>query len=416
MLKNIFTSIDIGSNNIKVVVCELHNNKLNLLAASSVSSKGIKRGMIVNADEASKSIKEAFEKVESMLGIKIKKVIASIPSYFAEFTYIKGTVNVVNEENLIGSDEVVDVLGVAMESKLTNDKEMVTIIPVDFKVDDKGGISNPLGHSGKLLSARAIMVTTPKKNIYSVVSVLENLGIEVIDIMINGIGNIYSLKTRDMSDLVGAVIDIGSETTTVSLYNKTVIVKNSIIGVGSKVLDNDLAFTYKIGKDDAKKIKETFALASKKYASVGDFYEVKNELGEDIKINQFEATEVVTNRLDEILELVKNEILSLSGRELDYIVFTGGMSEMTHFELLINEKFGKKATVGKIRTIGVRNNIYSASLGNIIYFVNKLKLKGKNYSMVSTKDSEDLSSVKKNNANLVSDSMLGKVAQYFFSE
>ncbi len=416
MLKNIFTSIDIGSNNIKVVVCELHNNKLNLLAASSVSSKGIKRGMIVNADEASKSIKEAFEKVESMLGIKIKKVIASIPSYFAEFTYIKGTVNVVNEENLIGSDEVVDVLGVAMESKLTNDKEMVTIIPVDFKVDDKGGISNPLGHSGKLLSARAIMVTTPKKNIYSVVSVLENLGIEVIDIMINGIGNIYSLKTRDMSDLVGAVIDIGSETTTVSLYNKTVIVKNSIIGVGSKVLDNDLAFTYKIGKDDAKKIKETFALASKKYASVGDFYEVKNELGEDIKINQFEATEVVTNRLDEILELVKNEILSLSGRELDYIVFTGGMSEMTHFELLINERFGKKATVGKIRTIGVRNNIYSASLGNIIYFVNKLKLKGKNYSMVSTKDSEDLSSVKKNNANLVSDSMLGKVAQYFFGE
>lgn len=416
MLKNIFASIDIGSNNIKVVVCELHNNKLNLLAASSVSSKGIKRGMIVNADEASKSIKEAFEKVESMLGIKIKKVIASIPSYFAEFTYIKGTVNVVNEENLIGSDEVVDVLGVAMESKLTNDKEMVTIIPVDFKVDDKGGISNPLGHSGKLLSARAIMVTTPKKNIYSVVSVLENLGIEVIDIMINGIGNIYSLKTRDMSDLVGAVIDIGSETTTVSLYNKTVIVKNSIIGVGSKVLDNDLAFTYKIGKDDAKKIKETFALASKKYASVGDFYEVKNELGEDIKINQFEATEVVTNRLDEILELVKNEILSLSGRELDYIVFTGGMSEMTHFELLINEKFGKKATAGKIRTIGVRNNIYSASLGNIIYFVNKLKLKGKNYSMVSTKDSEDLSSVKKNNANLVSDSMLGKVAQYFFGE
>lgn len=416
MLKNIFTSIDIGSNNIKVVVCELHNNKLNLLAASSVSSKGIKRGMIVNADEASKCIKEAFEKVESMLGIKINKVIASIPSYFAEFTYIKGTVNIVNEQHLVGSDEVVDVLGVAMESKLTNDKEMVTIIPVDFKVDDKGGINNPLGHTGNLLSARAIMVTTPKKNIYSVVSVLENLGIDVIDIMINGIGNIYSLKNRDMSELVGAVIDIGSETTTVSLYNKTVIVKNSIIGVGSKVLDNDLAFTYKISKEDAKKIKETFALASKKYASVSDFYEVKNEQNEEIKINQFEVTEVVSNRLDEILELVNNEIASLSGRELDYIVFTGGMSEMTHFDLLVNEKFGKKAMVGKIRTIGVRNNIYSASLGNIIYFVNKLKLKGKNYSMVSTKDSEDLSSVKKNNANVVSDSMLGKVAQYFFGE
>ena len=61
-MKHIFSSIDIGSDTVKIVVCELYNNKLHLLAASSVSSKGIKRGMIVNADEASKSIKEAFEK------------------------------------------------------------------------------------------------------------------------------------------------------------------------------------------------------------------------------------------------------------------------------------------------------------------------------------------------------------------
>jgi hypothetical protein len=33
LLKNIFTSIDIGSDSIKVVTYELYNNKLNLLAA-----------------------------------------------------------------------------------------------------------------------------------------------------------------------------------------------------------------------------------------------------------------------------------------------------------------------------------------------------------------------------------------------
>ncbi len=401
MLKNIFTSIDIGSDNVKVVVCELHNNKLNLLAASSVTSKGIKRGIIVNAEEAAESIKKVFEEVESMLGIKIKKVIASIPSYFAEFSFIKGSVNVINEQHIVGSEEIVDVLGAAMDSRLTAEKEMITIIPIDFKLDETEGISNPLGHTGQNLSTRAIMVTTPKKNIYSVVSVLESIGVDIVDIMINGIGNIHSFKNRDISNMVGAIVDIGSETTTVSLYNKAVIVKNSIIGVGGKVLDNDLVYSYKVSKNEARKIKETFALAYKKYASVSDFYEAKNGLNEDIKINQYEISEIVNSRLNDILELVSKEISSLSNRDLDYI---------------IEEKFGKKAAVGSIRIIGVRNNIYSAAVGNIIYFISKLKLKGKNYSMVSTKDSEDLSSVKKNNANISSDSMLGKVVGYFFGE
>ena len=416
MLKNIFTSIDIGSDSVKVVVCELHNNKLNLLAASSVTSKGIKRGIIVNAEEATKSIKKVISDVESMLGFKIKKVIASIPSYFANFSFLKGSVSILNENKTVTSEDIVEVLSSSVDSKLTVDNEMVTIIPIDFKLDEAEGILNPLGHIGNTLSARAIMITTPKKNIYSVVSVLESVELDIVDIMINGIGNMYSFKNRDISNMVGAIVDIGSETTTISLYNKAVIVKNQIIGIGGKTLDNDIAYAYKIDNDVAKKIKETFALSYKKYASVNDFYETRNERNEDIKINQYEVSELVSNRLSEILDLVGKEINTLSNREVDYIIFTGGVSEISHFNFLIEEKFGKKASVGASRVIGVRNNIYSAATGNIIYFISKLKLKGKEYSMVSTKDSEDLSSVKKNNANISSDSTLGKVVDYFFGE
>ena len=414
-MKNIFASVDIGSSNIKVIVCELFNNKLNLLASSSVKSRGIKRGMITNSEAASECINEALEKVKLILGIDINKVVVSIPSYSANFTFIKGATNVINESHLVGSDEIVDVLGTAMESKLDAEREMVTIIPINFKVD---GVvfSNPLGHTGEVLSTRAIMVDVPKKNIYSVLTIFENIGVEVVDIMIDGIGNIYSLRNDDISNLIGAIVDIGSETTTVSLYNKSIIVKNSIIGVGSTILDNDISFTYKISKKDAKNVKEKFAFATKKNASVSDFYETKNELSENIKINQFEVSDIIENRLNEILDLVSKELNSLSDRELDYIIFTGGASEINHFNYLINEKFGKKAHVGVINIVGIRNNSYSVALGNIIYFINKLKLKGKNYSMVSTKASEDLSSVKKNNANLVSDSMIGRVAEYFFGE
>ena len=56
-MKNIYTSIDIGSDTIKVVTCELYHNKLNLLAASSVKSKGIKKGLIIDAELASEVIR-----------------------------------------------------------------------------------------------------------------------------------------------------------------------------------------------------------------------------------------------------------------------------------------------------------------------------------------------------------------------
>ena len=128
LLKNIFTSIDIGSDNVKVVTCELYNNKLNLLAASSIKSKGIKMGVIVNPNEASSAVKQALNEVESMLGIKIDKVIASVPSNFAEFTFIKGEIEITNEESIVTSKDIVEVMQIAMDSKLTADKEMVTIL------------------------------------------------------------------------------------------------------------------------------------------------------------------------------------------------------------------------------------------------------------------------------------------------
>ena len=64
MMKHIYTSLDIGSDTIKIVVCELYQNKLNLLAASSYKSKGIKKGLITDVDLAKESIKSAFDEVE----------------------------------------------------------------------------------------------------------------------------------------------------------------------------------------------------------------------------------------------------------------------------------------------------------------------------------------------------------------
>lgn len=416
-MRHIYTSVDIGSDTIKIVVCELFNNKLNLLAASSIKSKGIKKGLITDVYEASESVKKGIREIEEMLGIQIKKVIASIPSYYADYIMIKGQaeLNLKEGESVTGQD-VSDILNLAMQSKDIGDKEMITVIPIDFTLDGKTGIKDPKGMIGRNLAVRAVMVLTPKKNIYSVVSLLENVGLEVVDVSMNNIGDIYAIRERYAKDHVGAIINIGYETTTISLYNKGIIVKSSIIGLGGKNIDNDIAYIYKLKAEDANLIKERFALAHKRYASTSDIYEIENKTGEMISINQFEVSEIVMSRIEEILVLARKEINILTKREVDYILITGGTSGMSNFSLIAEEVLGKVTKIGNIKTVGIRNNKYSSAVGNIIYFINKLKLKGKNYTMFNGSDVEELSSTKKSLINVSNESMLGKVFGYFFSE
>ena len=414
-MKHVYTSIDIGSDTIKVVVCELYNNKLNLLAASSVKSKGIKKGLITNGHEASISLKKAIKEIESMLGIKIKKVLATIPNYFSEYIIVKGKIEY-NEETLITGKEVVDLLKQAMKKGVSKDREMVTLIPIDFIVDDKTGIKDPKGYTAHVFQTRAVMVTTPRKNMLSVVTLLENAGLDVVDVSLTSIGDMAAVKDKDIKNKVGAIINIGHETTSVSLYNKGIIVNNSVIGVGGKNINSDISYMYKVTPKDANTIKEKFALAHKKYASKSDFYEVTNKLGEDIKISQFEVSEVVMARLEEILILAKKEINVLTKRDIDYILITGGTSSMTNFSLIAEEVLGSIVRVGNIKLIGLRHNKYSSAVGNIAYFISKLKLKGKMYSLISKEDMEELVSNTDGVVSVNEESMLGKVFSYFFSE
>lgn len=415
-MKHVYTSVDIGSDAIKVIVCELYKGKLNLLAATSVKSDGVKKGLITDLEKASISLKKAISEIETILGIKIKKVISSVPAYFSEYNLVKSSVDIENSDGLVTGDDIIKVLQEPIKNNLEPGKEVVTMLPIDFSVDGQERVRDPKKLFGKSLQARSIMVTTPKKNIYSVISLLDMVGLEVVDISLNPIGDIYAFKTKAMDNQVGAIIDIGEETTTVSLYNRGILVKCSVIAAGAKAVDHDLACMYKISLSAARNIKEKFALAHKKYASASETYEIKNEVGDILTLNQVEVSEIVMFRLEEILNMANNEIKSLTDHKLDYTIVTGGITNMAHFEYALSDIMNG-ATQGNVRLVGIRNNKYSVCIGNIVYFINKLKLKGKSYSMISASDSEEMVETKKRLlSNVSDDSTLGKLFNYFFSE
>ncbi|HJJ17181.1 MAG TPA: cell division protein FtsA [Bacilli bacterium] len=412
-MRQIISSIDIGSSSIKIVVGEMVKNKLNILAVSDTPSLGINKGLIVNAKDFIDSLKKGLNKAEETIGLKIKKTIVNIPANNANFYITEGSTTITNEDHIVTGNDIARALQGCVYNKFKSSEELISIMPIYFLINDETKVKDPKNIIANKLTAKSVIVTTPKKNVYSVLTCLEKLNIEVIDITLNSIGDYYANNYNDLNDKVGAIVNMGHETTTVSIFNKGVLTNTNIIDLGGKNVENDISFIYKINKNDAHNLKEKLSLAHKRLAQASEVEKVTNKLGEEIKVNQYEISEIVMSRLLEILKLVKKEINLLTKKEISYIIFTGGVTESLDFELVLESVYGKSAAVTQIKEIGVRNNIYSSAVGMIKYFCDKMQFRNKKVSIFSIEEQEELGTFEKY-INVSENSVLGKLFGYFF--
>ena len=411
-MRRILSSIDIGTNSIKLVVAEIVRDKINILCAVSEESRGIKKGLIDNFEDTVYSIKKVLKKAEDLLGIKIKKVVASIPEYDLKFTRGEGVNTITNEDGIVTKNDISRILQTNVYNRIDENYELITVIPIDYKLDDKT-IKNPVGMMGKKLKLNSLIISAPKKNTYAFIRAIEKCGLEVIDIMLGSMSDYALFNNEFISSNNGIIINIGAGKTTVSAFYKGILVNEDVIDMGGINVDADISFMYKTKLKDSKKIKERYALASKQLANPKENTTVVNKLGEKVEVNQYEVTEYVSARLQDILKKAKNSINYLTKKEISYIIVTGGMTEIKDFNILAESIFGKNVTFGSVNIIGVRDNKYSTSVGMIKYFNNKLNQKDKDYSIFDEEEIETLCTNEKR-INVASDSILGKVFGYFF--
>jgi len=411
-VRKIYTSIDIGSDTIKFIVGELLHDKINVLAVNTIKSKGIRKGLIFDPNLTINAIKDGIKEVNESLGIEIKKVIVNVPNYNAKFMFVTGSVNIENEESIVTTDIVSKVIKNSVYSKLAVDYELVTVIPTAFLIDDKE-VDKPVGKKGKKLDIKGIMVSVPKKNMYSVLSVLEGAGLDVVEVTLSGIADYFEVRTKNTDKQVGAIINLGHETTTVSIINKGKFMNTETIQPGGINIEKDLSYVFGINIFDARTLKEKFASSHKRFSQLNDVYEVKNTVGEVIKLNQLEISEVVMSRLSEILEYAKKQILLLTKQNISYIIVTGGLTEIKAFKNLAFEIFGKSVIIYMLDTLGVRDNKFTTSLGMIKYFCDKMEIRGKNYSMINSLDEEIL--VSPSNKNKKDSVIFTKFIENFIS-
>lgn len=410
---NIIASLDIGDNTLKLITAEISENKINILNVSEVPSKGLKNGIIINPDQIILALKELFKKADEVLGVNVKKVIVNVPSNDAKFISSEGTTTITNDDKIIKGVDIVRAMQASIYNRIPKNYEVANIIPMIFKINEDNPITNPINMNAETLTVKDVVAIVPKKNIYTLIKCLESIGITIVDITLSSVGDYQCIKNDNINRLVGAIVNIGDSVTTVSIFNKGVITNNEVINLGGQNIDNDISFIYKVTRSDAKRLKEKMALAASTMAKASESETVTNKLGEEIKVNQYELSEIVMSRLKELLDLVKKQINLLTKKEISYIIFTGGMTEIANFDILLDEVFGKIAKLNVTQQLGARDNKYSTGIGMIKYYDSKLRLRNKNFSIFSNDELEDLSG-KHKKINISENSLLGKIFGYFF--
>ena len=393
-MKKIYTAIDIGSDTIKFVVGEYFKNKLNILATYEQKAKGIRKGLIVDPNLAINSIKDGIKEINNNLGIDIKKVIVGVPSYNAKFMFVTSEIEITGDATT--TDDVNNLIKASVYSKVEQDYELITVLPLTFLIDGEKE-TKVVGKTGNKLEIKGIMISAPKKNVYSVLSVMEGAELEVVDITVSALGDYYEVRNDNLDKNIGAIINLGHETTNVSVFSRGKLMNTETIQLGGINVDKDLAYMFNINVFDAREIKEKFASSHKRFIALNDVYEVKNTAGEVIKLNQIEVTEIVMDRLAELLRLAQKQILLLTKQNISYIVITGGLTEIRAFKNLVYEILGKDVIIYTEDTLGARNNKYTTSIGMIKYFIDKMEVRGKEYSMIDEQDEELL--INPNNKN-----------------
>lgn len=407
-MSQVYTGIELGTDSIKIVVLEKLHDQFHVLASVHSPSEGVSKGQVVDIKKCVSSVRSALKKANDMLGIKLIKVIAVVPPSGCLFDIVSGSVEVVDE---VTGEDVNRVVKDALSGKVGEEDELVTAIPISFTLDGKENIKDPKGMSGNLLETKLVIATLPKEPLYRILEVLRLSGLETIDVAFTSTGDYYAVRNSRLQKEVGAIINIGEEVTNVSVFNKGIQIKNTVIPIGSLNVDRDITYIFKIKGEDSRRLKEQFAVSMQAYADSNDLAVIS--IGDEKKeISQVGISKVVEARIEEILNLAKKDIKNLTNREIRYIIVTGGLSELAGFQYLVESVFGVSAKVCNISTMGLRHNRYSSVVGAVRYFDDKMSLRGKDVSMISESDVQVLMSPDDKTVN--NDNIISKVFGHFF--
>ncbi len=320
--------LDIGTHTIRVVQGKLEETgRINIIGAASVPANGMRKGVIVDIDEAVSSISAVLEKVERMTGVPVSHANVSVGGNHITCMDSKGVIAVSRADGEISENDVIRVIDASQAVSIPPNREVIHVIPKTFTLDGQTGIKDPIGMTGIRLEVETIIIHGALPFLKNLNKAITQAGLEVDQLVLSPLAAAQSVLNKRQKELGVTLIDLGAGTTSIAVYEENNLIHTAIIPVGSMHITNDIAIGLRCTIDTAEKVKLMYAQASP--ALVDKLAEIdmsKIDPQEETRIPQQLVAEIVEARLEEIFDYITKELKSIDrdGKLPAGIVLTGG--------------------------------------------------------------------------------------------
>ena len=372
--KALMVGLDIGTSKIVAIVGEyLPGEQVEVIGIGSHTSRGIKRGVVVDIEATTQAIQRAVAEASLMANCQIRSVYASIAGSHIACRNSPGHVAIRDRE--VTQGDIERVLENARAVPVPADQRILHVIPQEYVIDDQEGIRHPIGMSGVRLEARVHLITGAMSASQNITKCVSRCGLAVDDLIASQLASSHAVLTQDERDLGVCLVDIGAGTTDIAVFTQGAIRHTSSLGVAGDQVTNDIAFAFRTPTPFAEEIKVRYACALAQLARPEETIEVTS-VGDrpPRRLARQMLAEVVQKRYEEIFEMVQAELRRSGYEELIAagLVLTGGASKMEGVVELAEEMFHMPVRIGLPQHVSglaevVSNEIYATGVGLLIF-------------------------------------------------
>lgn len=334
----IVVGIDVGTYKIVTVIAKIVDEVVNVLGVSEVKSLGIRKGQVVDIEEAVSAINSAVEGAERMAGYNVSHAIVSIGGSQIESQNSRGVVAVASPQGEISPSDLIRVIDAAKAISLPSARGIIHVLPRNYIVDGQEGIKDPVGMSGVRLEVDTHIVSANNVAVRNLEKAFSEVGVDVDSFVFSGYASSLAVLNDTEKELGVVLVDIGAGTTDISIYTEGSVSYSSVLAIGARHVTNDLAIGLRISLESAEKIK--LFLSQNQFKKPLTTEESKeNKQSDEIDLSSLNLPEEVTKvsqktLIEGIIRPRLNEIFSMIGMELKKsgyggqtpagIVITGG--------------------------------------------------------------------------------------------
>jgi cell division protein FtsA len=386
--ERVIAGLDIGSAKTTVVIAEAtgdlqRQTTLKILGVGQARTTGLRRGIVADIEETTRSIKKAIEDAERMAGTKIESIYAGIAGEHVRAMTSTGIVAVNGDE--ISRADVSRANDVARAQPIPGDRELLHAIPQEYTVDKNHGIRDPIGMIGTRLETEMYLVTIGSSPAMNLRKSVERAGYHVKELVLEPLASALAVLTEDEKELGVALVEMGAGTTDVAIFHEGKIRHLATVNYGGSNVTSDLVQGIGVTQADAERLKERYGCAYEPMVDPDDVVELPSTVAQGERhIPREVLAHIIHQRVDEIFSLVHAEIqrAGFANRLSGGIVVTGGAAAMQGVSELATDVFGTGVRIGlPTENIGglsdsVEAPRFSTVVGLALYGANRLAIGG----------------------------------------